>query len=149
MQFAKWKGAHVIGTASAANVDFVHSLGADEVIDYKTTPFETVVRDADVVLDTLGGDTQERSYGVLKPGGILVATAAPPEEAKAKAHGVRALMMNMKTSAAQLAEIAQLLDAGQVKTVVSQVFSLGEARQAQELSQKGHTQGKIVLHVQP
>ena len=145
VQFAKWKGAHVIATASAANAEFVQSLGADQVIDYKTTPFEQVVQNVDVVLDTLGGDTQARSYSVLKPGGILVATAVPPDAQKAQEQGIRAEMMTKKTSASLLQEIANLLDSGQVKTEIARTFPLSEARQAQELSQKGHVRGKIVL----
>ncbi|MEH2300831.1 MAG: NADP-dependent oxidoreductase [Nostoc sp.] len=147
VQFAKWKGAHVIGTASAANAEFVQSLGADQVIDYNATPFEQVVENVDVVLDTLGGDTQARSYSVVKPGGILVSTAAPPNAQKAQERGIRAEMMNMKPSASLLEEIANLLDSGQVKTLVAQTFSLSEARQAQELSQGGHVRGKIVLQI--
>ncbi|WP_298908202.1 NADP-dependent oxidoreductase [uncultured Nostoc sp.] len=147
VQFAKWKGAHVIGTASAANVEFVQSLGADQVIDYNATPFEQVVENVDVVLDTLGGDTQARSYSVVKPGGILVSTAAPPNAEKAEERGIRAEMMNMKPSTSLLEEIASLLDSGQVKTIVAQTFSLSEARQAQELSQGGHVRGKIVLQI--
>lgn len=147
VQFAKWKGAHVIGTASAANTDFVRSLGADQVIDYKATPFEQVVENVDVVLDNIGGDTQERSYAVLKPGGILVATPAPPDAQKAQQRGVRAEMVNGKISTPLLEEIANLIDSGQVKTVVAQTFPLSEARQAQELSQGGHVRGKIVLQI--
>lgn len=147
VQFAKWKGAHVIGTASAANAEFVRSLGADQVIDYNTTPFEQVVENVDVVLDTLGGDTQARSYSVVKPGGIMVSTSAPPDAQKAEERGIRAEMMNMKPSASLLEEIASLLDSGQVKTLVAQTFSLSEARQAQELSQGGHVRGKIVLQI--
>lgn len=147
VQFAKWKGAQVIGTTSAANSEFVQSLGADQVIDYKATPFEQVVQNIDVVLDTLGGDTQARSYSVLKPGGILVATTAPPNAQKAQERGIHAEMMNMKISASLLEEIANLLDSGQVKTVVTQTFSLSEARQAQELSQSGHVRGKVVLQM--
>lgn len=147
VQFAKSKGAHVIGTASAANAEFVQSLGADQVIDYNATPFEQVVENVDVVLDTLGGDTQARSYSVVKPGGILVSTAAPPDAQKAEERGIRAEMMNMKPSTSLLEEIASLLDSGQVKTIVAQMFSLSEARQAQELSQGGHVRGKIVLQI--
>ena len=147
VQFAKWKGAQVIGTTSAANAEFVRSLGADQVIDYKATPFEQVVQNVDVVLDTLGGDTQARSYSVLKPGGILVSTTAPPDAQKAQERGIRAEMMDMKGSSSLLQEIANLLDSGQIKTVVSQTFSLSEARQAQELSQSGHVRGKIVLQI--
>ncbi|MEH2273684.1 MAG: NADP-dependent oxidoreductase [Nostoc sp.] len=147
VQFAKWKGAHVIGTASAANAEFVQSLGADQVIDYNATPFEQVVENVDVVLDTLGGDTQARSYSVVKPGGIMVSTSAPPDAQKAEERGIRAEMMNMKPSASLLEEIASLVDSGQVKTLVAQTFSLSEARQAQELSQGGHVRGKIVLQI--
>lgn len=147
VQFAKWKGAHVIGTASTANAEFVQSLGADQVIDYRATPFEQVVQNVDVVLDTLGGDTQARSYSVLKPGGILVSTPAPPDAQKAQERGVRAEMVNMKISASLLQEIADLLDSGQVKTVVAQTFPLSEARQAQDLSQDGYVRGKIVLQI--
>ncbi|MEH2396726.1 NADP-dependent oxidoreductase [Nostoc sp.] len=147
VQFAKSKGAHVIGTASAANAEFVRSLGADQVIDYNATPFEQVVENVDVVLDTLGGDTQARSYSVVKPGGIMVSTAAPPDAQKAEERGIRAEMMNMKPSTSLLEEIASLLDSGQVKTIVAQTFSLSEARQAQELSQGGHVRGKIVLQI--
>jgi NADPH:quinone reductase-like Zn-dependent oxidoreductase len=147
VQLAKWKGAYVIGTTSAANIDFVRSLGADQVIDYTATPFEQVVKDVDVVLDNIGGDTQERSYSVLKPGGILVATPVPPNAQEAQKRGVRAEMVNGKISTALLKEIANLLDSGQVKTVVTQTFSLSEARHAQELSQGGHVHGKIVLQI--
>jgi NADPH:quinone reductase-like Zn-dependent oxidoreductase len=147
VQFAKWKGAHAIGTASAANADFVRSLGADRVIDYTSTPFEQVVQNVDVVLDTLGGDTQERSYGVLKPGGVLISVAAPPDAQKAQERGVRAERIGMKPSSSLLEEIANLIDSGQIKTVVAQTFPLSEARQAQELSQNGHVRGKVVLQI--
>lgn len=147
VQFAKWKGARVIATASAANAEFVRSLGADQVIDYNATPFEQVVQNVDVVLDMLGGNTQARSYSVLKPGGILVSTAAPPDSKKAEEKGVRAEMMSRKNSVSLLEEIAGLIDSGQIKTVVAQTFSLSEARQAQELSQGGHVRGKIVLQI--
>ena len=147
VQFAKWKGVYVIGTASAANVDFVRSLGADQVIDYHATPFEQAAQNVDVVLDTLGGDTQARSYGVLKPGGILISTAAPPDTQKAQKQGVRAEIMSMEPSASLLEQIANLFDSGQIKTDIAQIFPLSQARQAQELSQKGHVRGKIVLQM--
>jgi NADPH:quinone reductase-like Zn-dependent oxidoreductase len=147
VQFAKWKGAHAIGTASAANADFVRSLGADRVIDYKSTPFEQEVQNVDVVLDTLGGDTQARSYGVLKPGGVLISVAAPPDAQKAQERGVRAERIGMKPSSSLLEEIANLIDSGQIKTVIAQTFPLSEARQAQDLSQNGHVRGKVVLQI--
>lgn len=137
----------MIGTASAANADFVRDLGADEVIDYKATPFEEAVSDVDVVLDTIGGDVQERSWSVLKPGGILVSTLSPPSKEIAAERGLRGTMVQVQPKAALLTEIAGLLDAGQVKIVVGKVLPLAQARQAQELSQGGHACGKLVLQV--
>ena len=148
VQLAKWKGAHVIGTASQANLDYVRSLGADEVINYRAQRFEEIVRDVDVVLDTLGGATQDKSWQVLKKGGILVSTVQPPNQEEAKRRGVRAQNMVNQSTADRLAQIAQLIDAGRFKVNVETVLPLSEARKAQELSQSGHTRGKIVLKVQ-
>lgn len=147
VQIAKNKGAFVVATASAHNHDFVRSLGADQVIDYNTTQFEDVVHDMDVVLDTMGGDTQERSWSVLKPGGILVSIVGGDTEKQAQAHGRRGVNMFAQDSGAQLAEIAALIDAGKLKPHVERVFPLAEARAAQELSEQGHVRGKIVLQV--
>ncbi len=147
VQIAKDKGAHVIATASARNQDFVRSLGADQVIDYSADKFEDMVHDVDVVLDTMGGDTQERSWGVLRPSGILVSIVSPDTQQQAKAHGKRGLVMLAQDSGAQLAEIAALIDAGKLKPHVERVFALAEARQAQEISQQGHVRGKLVLQV--
>jgi len=91
VQFARLKGAHVIGTASTANVDFVRSLGAETVIDYTITPFEQAVHDVDVVLDTIGGDTLQRSMTVVKPGGILVSLLEQPSQEEAAEYGIRAI----------------------------------------------------------
>jgi NADPH:quinone reductase-like Zn-dependent oxidoreductase len=147
VQLAKWKGAYVIGTASARNRDFLRQLGADEVIDYQATPFEEVVREVDVVFDTLGGDTQKRSWKVLKRGGILVSIIGPPSPELAAAQGVRQAFVFVKPNAMQLAEMATLVDSGKLKSVVETVLPLADARRAQELSQGGHTRGKIVLKV--
>lgn len=147
MQFAKWKGARVIGTASAGNLDFVRNLGADEVIDYRAVAFEQAVSNVDMVLDTLGGDTQERSWSVLKPGGILVSTTSPPSQETAQERGLRAGMIMVQPKATILREITALLDSGKIKTFVEKVLPLTEIRQAFELSQSGHTRGKIVLQV--
>jgi NADPH:quinone reductase-like Zn-dependent oxidoreductase len=147
VQLARWKNAEVIGTASAPDLEFVRGLGAMEAIDYKATRFEDVVEGVDVVLDLIGGETQQRSFQALRPGGILVATSSPPSQELAKRHRVRALMMFMQPSTAILKQIGELLDAGRIKTHVGKVFSLAETRQAQELSQHGHVQGKIVLRV--
>jgi NADPH:quinone reductase-like Zn-dependent oxidoreductase len=147
VQFAKWKGAHVIGTASGAHVDQVRQLGVDQVIDYRKTKFEDVARDVDVVFDTIGSDTQERSWKVLKRGGILVSIVQPPSPEKAAAQGARGVFVVQKANGAQLATIADLVVSGKVKVNVETVLPLSEARRAQELSQKGHSGGKIVLKV--
>ncbi|EEF62934.1 Alcohol dehydrogenase zinc-binding domain protein [Pedosphaera parvula Ellin514] len=145
VQFAKWKGAYVIGTASAQTTDYVKSLGADEVIDYRKTKFEDVVRDVDVVLDTQGGDTQERSWRVIKPGGILVSIVSPPPKEKPTAPGVRGVFLSSKPRGDEFAQIADLVARGIVKVNIETVFPLKDARKAQELSQSGHAHGKIVL----
>jgi NADPH:quinone reductase-like Zn-dependent oxidoreductase len=145
VQFAKERGAYVIGTASSGNHAFLHELGVDKAVDYQQTRFEDVVHDADVVLDTIGGDTQERSFKALKKGGILVSIVQPPSQELAAKHGVRALFYGGHPSSSDLAEIARLIDAGKVKTVVETVLPLAEARRAHELSQSGHARGKIVL----
>ncbi len=147
VQFARWKGAHVITTASARNANFVRSLGADEVIDYTATRFEDAVRDADMVFDTVGGEIQTRSWKVLKKGGILVSilTLTVPEEAEQR--GWRSAYVFVQPNAAQLAQIAKLIDTGKVKPVVENVFPLHEAAKAHTLIQGAHTRGKIVLRV--
>jgi NADPH:quinone reductase-like Zn-dependent oxidoreductase len=147
VQFAKLKGAHVIGTASQRNHEFLRSLGADEVIDYNTTKFEDVVHDADAVLDTITGDTADRSYQVLKKGGIYVSILAPPSQEKAAAHGVRCAHTFVQPNVAQLDEIAKLIDSGKFKVVIEKVFPLAEAAAAQDLNSTRHTRGKIVLRV--
>ena len=147
VQIAKARGAHVIGTASARNADFVKSLGADEVIDYTTTKFEDVVKDADMVFDLIGGDTQARSFGVLKPGGWLVSVVNPPSPEESEKHGVKSAMMMVQPNAAELKEMTALVEAGKLKTFVETVVPLSEARQAHNLSQSGRTRGKIVLQV--
>lgn len=147
VQLAKWKGAHVIGTASTHNLDFLRRLGVDEAIDYTTTRFETAVHDVDVVIDTEGGETQQRSWGVLKPGGILVGMVSPPSEDAAVAHGVRHHFFGLQSNPSELAELAKLIDAGHVKPIVTTVLPLAEARWAYDFSQSRHTRGKIVLYV--
>ncbi|MGQ0591382.1 MAG: NADP-dependent oxidoreductase [Gammaproteobacteria bacterium] len=147
VQLAKWKGAYVIGTASNRNQEFVRKLGADETIDYQTTRFEDMVHDVDVVFDTIGGDTQKRSWKVLKKGGILVSIVGPPSAEEAAAHGVRHASVFVQPSATQLTELANLVDSGKLRPIVETVLPLAEARRAHELSQTGHARGKIVLGV--
>ncbi len=147
VQLAKAKGAYVIGTASARNADFLRKLGTDEIIDYQTTKFETVVQDVDVVFDTIGGDTQERSFGVLRKDGWLVSIVSPPSQETAAQHGVRSTMVGVQPDGGQLKEIAALVDSGKLKPYVETVLPLKEARQAHELSQSGRTRGKIILQM--
>ncbi len=145
VQLAHRCGAHVIATASAHNLAFVQELGADEVIDYRATPFEDVAHDVDLVFDAVGGDTLARSWAVLKPGGRLVTIAASSEPATDPR--VRAAFFIVEPSRAQLREIARLLDGGELRPIVAAVFPLAEARQAYASAQRGGLRGKIVLRV--
>jgi NADPH:quinone reductase-like Zn-dependent oxidoreductase len=147
VQLAKWKGAYVIGSASARNQPYLRELGVDEPIDYEKDRFEDLVRGVEVVLDTIGGDTQRRSWKVLKRGGILVSIAALPPAEEAVKHGVRQAFVLMTPNSSELTEITKLADMGKLKPVVETVLPLADARRAHELSQTGHTRGKIVLHV--
>ncbi|WP_088892718.1 NADP-dependent oxidoreductase [Leptolyngbya ohadii] len=147
VQLAHWKGAHVIGTASARNRDLVLELGADEVIDYQSTPFESAVDPVDVVFDTIGGEVQERSWQVLKPGGILVSVVSPPSEEKAAAHQCRSAYIFIQPRADWLTEMAKLIDAGQLRSIVETVLPLEQVAEAHRLSQSGRTRGKIVFQV--
>jgi len=147
VQFARWKGAYVIGTASARNKDFLISLGVDEVVDYTAAPFEEAVQDVDLVLDAMGGEVQSRSWAVLKKGGILVSLVGPPDETAAADHGVRGEGVFVQPNAGQLSRIGELIDSGAVTTCIAEVLPLSEARKAQELNETGHTRGKIVLEI--
>jgi NADPH:quinone reductase-like Zn-dependent oxidoreductase len=147
VQLAKRKGAHVIATASAKNHELVYELGADEMIDYQAQKFEDVARKIDIVLDSIGSDTQERSWKVLKKGGILVSIVQPPSEEEARSVGARGAMVQSRPDGSKLAEIAKIIDSGQLAPVINRILPLSEARRAQELSESGHAHGKIVLRV--
>lgn len=150
VQIAKARGAYVIGTASAAKHDFVRSLGADEVIDYRTTDFRDAAQDIDVVLDPLSGDTRARSLEVLRPGGVLVSLLGggdPDEAAKAAERGVRAETLLVEADHAGMSAIADLVESGALRAHVEKVFPLADAAGAHALGETGHTTGKIVLLV--
>lgn len=147
VQLAKWRGAHVIGTASPHNHAFLHELGADEVIDYTTTRFETVVHNVDIVLDAVGGEIQHRSLSVLKPDGLLVALFDELDPALVAARGVRQYSFGVQWSASDLAQLAHLVDTKQLQPIVSTVLPLQEVQQAHRLSESHHVRGKIVLQV--
>jgi len=147
IQIAKARGAKVIATASTRNQDFLKELGADVAIDYTKQKFEDVSKDVDVVLDSIGGDTLDRSYGVVKKGGIIVSLVARPKEAELEKHGIRGATLNAEPDSEELAEIGKLIDDKKIKAIVSQTFPLSEARKAQEQVATGHTRGKIVLKI--
>ncbi len=145
VQLAKAKGAYVFATSSGKNEEFVKGLGADEFIDYTKTKFETVAKDVDVVLDLVGGETQERSFQTLKKGGFLVSTVAPPPAESAAQFGVKAEMIQSNPNGKILGEIAELVEDGKVKAHIETVLPLSEIKKAHELSESGKTRGKIIL----
>ncbi|MBU6531308.1 NADP-dependent oxidoreductase [Streptomyces mayonensis] len=152
VQIAKARGAHVIGTASAGKHAFLRSLGADETVDYRETDFAEAVRDVDVVLDTIGGDTSLRSLRVLRPGGIVVSILPVGSDAffeEAERLGVRAVRMLVDADRADMREIARLVEAGKLEPTIAETFPLAEAAEAHALGETGRTTGKIVLVVDP
>lgn len=150
VQIAKALGAHVIGTASAAKHDFVRSLGADEVIDYRTRDFTEAAGRVDAVLDTIGGDYLERDLSVLNDGGTLVSLAYGVDAdlaARAAARGIRADFMLVEPDQAGMRAVRDLVESGRLTPTVEAVLPLAEAAKAHELSESGRTSGKIVLAV--
>ncbi len=147
VQLTKAKGAYIVATASGKNEEFVKNLGADEFVDYTKQKFEDVAKDVDVVFDTIGGETQKRSFQTLKKGGFLVSIVAPPEQESAEKFGVKAEMISVQPNAEQLAEITKLVEEGKVKTHVETILPLSEVKKAHALSESGRTRGKIVLQL--
>ncbi len=148
VQLARHAGLHIVATAATADLEYVKTLGAEEVVDYRTTRFEDSVVGVDVVLDTVGGDTQHRSLGVLKPGGILVSAVSKiPQEAQQE-FGVRAAFFYVEVTTGRLNKIAELFDEAKLVPQVGTVVPLPEARTAHEmLGGAPHKRGKIVLQV--
>ena len=144
-QLAKAKSAWGATTASPMDVPFVLGLGADQVVDYRAQRFEDLVQPVDLVLDLIAGETQERSWALLKPGGRLVTALGQISEEKARAKGVRATSFFAQTNATQLAEIGQLIDAGKVRVEIQATFPLPEVARAQDRLEKEHNRGKVVL----
>lgn len=147
VQLAKWKGAYVYGTASDHNQAFLKELGVDHPIDYTKTHFENVCTDMDCVLDTVGGETQDRSWKVIRKGGILVSIVGHPSEAEAEAHGVRHASFIVQPNAMWLSQIASLIDSGKIRVIVDTVLPLTDVAEAHRLSESRHVRGKIVLEV--
>ena len=148
IQFAKLNEIYVAGTASGRNQEYLKQLGCDLPINYETTRFEDVVHDFDAVIESMGGEVRNRSWKVLKKGGILVALIGPPpSEDDAKAREVRATIIWGQANRGQLTEIARLADAGKVRPEIAEVFPLREAAEAHRMSETEHVRGKIVLQV--
>ncbi|UYZ64482.1 NADP-dependent oxidoreductase [Hymenobacter weizhouensis] len=148
VQLAKRKGTAVVATAAAKDVEYVQQLGAEQVIDYQSQVFEKLAGDVDVVLDTVGGQVQERSWQVLRPGGTLLSAVQPPSAEAAATARAEGLMIHVQPSGERLRLLSTLLDKGQLHTRIGQVFPLHEAAQAHEQLQHGKAaRGKVVLQV--
>ncbi|MEU5096500.1 NADP-dependent oxidoreductase [Streptomyces sp. NPDC020996] len=147
-QIAKARGAYVIGTASAGKHDFLRGIGVDEAIDYRATDFAEAVKDVDVVLDTIGGDTSVRSLRVLRPGGLVVSILPVGSNEfyeEAERLGVRALRMLVDSSHGGMRAIAELVESGRLRATVAETFPLADAARAHALGETGRTTGKLVL----
>jgi len=147
IQIAKARGARVIATASTANQDLLKQLGADVAVDYTKTRFEDVAKDVDAVLDPVGKETLARSYGAVKKGGIVMCLVALPDRAELQKRGIHGAAISVHPDAADLTEIARLIDAGKIKPTVTQVLPLSEAIAAQQQAATHHTRGKVVLRI--
>jgi len=147
VQFAKAHGAHVIATASGDGVALVKTYGADEVVDYKQQKFEEVATDIDLVLDLIGGETQDRSFAVLKRGGRLISTVQDPDKARLAAMGLTGQRFMASPNGGELMAMAALIDAGAVKVAVSRTFPLAKAAEAHAFLEDEHPNGKVVLVV--
>ncbi|MCY0146170.1 NADP-dependent oxidoreductase [Hoeflea sp. G2-23] len=147
IQIAKHLGAYVATTTSDKNADLVRSLGADKVIDYKTEKFDELLSDYDVVFDMMGGETMNRSFKVLKKGGVLVSIKGQDSEGNAEKHGVRFEAFFMSPDGAQLAELSALIEAGTVKPVIDSSYELSAVSEAYDHLADGHAAGKIVVTI--
>ena len=147
VQLGRWRGAHVAATASARDAELVRDLGAVEVIDYRAQRFEEVVADMDLVFDTVGGETWERSWSVLRPGGRLVSIAVPRPPERETRDGRRTIWFVVEPNRAQLIDIARLVDGGHLRPIVSAVIPLAEGRAAYGAGHNGRGPGKVVLLV--
>lgn len=145
VQLARWKNAFVVGTASANNAEYLADIGVSQFVDYRTERFEEVVGDVDVVLDTMSGETRERSWGVLKRGGMMVSILGQPDPETAAQFGVEAAGILVYPDGRQMADIAALVDGRKLRPHVEAVYPLSEAAVAHDHVQRGHTRGKVVL----
>jgi NADPH:quinone reductase-like Zn-dependent oxidoreductase len=147
VQLASLAGASVTATTSENNMDFVKSLGAAEVINYKTEDFGKKLKDLDLVFDTIGGETQKKSWDTIKRGGTLVSTVGV-DAAEGARRGIHAHAFFLQSQGSRLAELAHLIDKGKLKVFIEKEFPLTQAKEAQELSAQGHARGKIIIRVE-
>lgn len=147
VQMAKALGAYVIGTASGEGIDLVKSFHADEVIDHKTQDFTELVKDADLVIDLVGGDTQTKSFEVLKKGGLLLSAVMPPSQELAEKYQVSAQFVSSQPSYQKLDYGKTMVEKGQIETRIKKVMQLEDAAEAQELVTAGGLNGKVVLAI--
>lgn len=147
IQLAKYLGTYVATTASSKDLEFVKGLGADEVIDYKSQDFSEILKDFDAVYDLVGGETTDKSFKVLKKGGILVSMVGAPSEELAKQYEVKVIGQNTETNSKNLSRLAGLVDQGVIKPQVAKIFPLEQTREAFEYVETGHPKGKVVINV--
>jgi NADPH:quinone reductase-like Zn-dependent oxidoreductase len=147
IQFAKAKGAWVATTVSDADIAMVRRLDADQPIDYRKEKFEDAAQDIDLVFDLIAGDTQQRSFAVLKDGGTLISTLQQPDEAALKRKRARGAHYTAQPGSGELEEIARLIDAGKVKVIVDAIYPMDEVAQAHRHMENDHIAGKVVLQV--
>lgn len=147
VQLAKWKGAKVIATASAKNRQFLMGLGVDQFIDYATESFEKLVKDVDVVLDTIGSETLKKSFSITKKNGVVVSLVDFDQIKQASAFGVQGVNVIVEPNAEQLTKIGELMATEKLHAHIAQIFLLNEAEEAHRLIDSGHVRGKILLKV--
>jgi NADPH:quinone reductase-like Zn-dependent oxidoreductase len=149
VQLAHQRGAYVVASGNAASLDRLRSYGADEVFDYKTTPFESIAQNVDAVLDGVGGEIQARSYAVLKPGGHLIAISQPPSAVEAQKHGISAMIFSTDSSIGTLRQVTAAIEAGQLKPYIAKTYPLSETASAWEEQASARPEGKVVFVVHP
>ena len=147
VQIAKAHGAHVIGTGSSTNRALVESLSADEFVDYRTQALRDAVRNVDLVLDTMGGDTQQASWQIMAPEGMLVSIASEPATGVARWPQLRGEFLFIQPNAPVLEKLAAMVDGGQLRPVIGAEFALHDIQRAHALSETGHAVGKIAIYV--
>lgn len=147
IQIAKSKKAYIATTVSGDNIDYVKSLGADEPINYKTQKFEGILKDFDAVFDTVGGETRDKSFKVLKRGGILVSMLGAPDQKLAETYGVISSALNTNVNSENLERLAKLVEEETIKPQVDKVYPIEKVREGFVYQEQVHPRGKVVLKI--